>query len=75
MKVAGNPWVLANPMGTSFLTSIENFHGYEFGMAKPSGFVSVVISNPAGCTSCEAHVKNGKKKVAKRLGWWVPLPI
>jgi hypothetical protein len=47
----GNPWVPANPMGTGlgkistpswvrfFLMGIDIFHGYEFGMAKPSGFV------------------------------------
>jgi hypothetical protein len=58
MKHAGNPWVPANPMGTGlgkisnsswvrvFLMDIEFFHGYEFGMAKSSGFVPVAISSP-----------------------------
>jgi hypothetical protein len=31
-------------MGTGFLMGIDIFHGYEFGMAKPSGFVPVAIS-------------------------------
>jgi hypothetical protein len=33
-------------MGTGFLMGIDIFHGYEFGTAKPSGFVPVAISNP-----------------------------
>jgi hypothetical protein len=31
-------------MGTGFLMGIDIFHGYGFGMAKPSGFVPVAIS-------------------------------
>jgi hypothetical protein len=31
-------------MGTGFLIGIDIFHGYGFGMAKPSGFVPVAIS-------------------------------
>jgi hypothetical protein len=34
-------------MGTGFLVGMNIFHGYEFGMAKPSGFVPVAISTPA----------------------------
>jgi hypothetical protein len=33
-------------MGTGFLKGIDIFHGYGFGMAKPSGFVPVAISTP-----------------------------
>jgi cytochrome c biogenesis factor len=32
-------------MGTGFLMGIDIFHGYGFGMAKPSGFVPVAISS------------------------------
>jgi hypothetical protein len=31
-------------MGTGFLMSINIFHGYGFGIAKPDGFVPVAIS-------------------------------
>jgi hypothetical protein len=32
-------------MGTSFLVGVNIFHGYGFGIAKPSGFVPVAISS------------------------------
>jgi hypothetical protein len=35
-------------MGTGFLMSVNIFHGYEFGISKPGGFVPVAISTPAG---------------------------
>jgi hypothetical protein len=56
IKSAGNPWLPANTMGTGldkilnpswvrvFLMGIDIFHGYGFGMAKPSEFVLVAIS-------------------------------
>jgi hypothetical protein len=31
--------------GYEFLMGVDIFHGYEFGIAKPSGFVPVAISN------------------------------
>jgi hypothetical protein len=31
-------------MGTGFLMGVNIFHGYEFGIAKPGGFVPVAIS-------------------------------
>jgi hypothetical protein len=31
-------------MGMSFLMGVNIFHGYEFGIAKPGGFVPVAIS-------------------------------
>jgi hypothetical protein len=34
-------------MGTGFLMGVNIFHGYGFGIAKPSGFVPVAISNPS----------------------------
>jgi hypothetical protein len=49
MKPAGNPWVRVwaksqTHHGYGFLMDIDIFHGYEFGMAKPSVFVPVAIS-------------------------------
>jgi hypothetical protein len=32
-------------MGTGFLIGVNIFHGHEFGIAKPDGFISVAISN------------------------------
>jgi hypothetical protein len=32
-------------MATGFLMGVNIFHGYEFGIAKPDGFVPVAISN------------------------------
>jgi hypothetical protein len=34
-------------MGTGFLMSVNIFHGYGFGTAKPGGFVPVAISTRA----------------------------
>jgi hypothetical protein len=31
-------------MGTGFLMSVNIFHGYGFGIAKPGGFIPVAIS-------------------------------
>jgi hypothetical protein len=31
-------------MGTGFLMGVNIFHGYEFGIAKPGGFIPVAIS-------------------------------
>jgi hypothetical protein len=60
MKPVGNSWVPANPMDTGlgkisnpswvrvFLMGVDIFHGYGFGMAKPSGFATVAISTCSG---------------------------
>jgi hypothetical protein len=41
-------------MGIGFLMGIDIFHGYEFGMAKPSGFVPIAISSP--CSLPDANI-------------------
>jgi hypothetical protein len=41
-KISNSIWVWV------FLMGIDIFHGYGFGMAKPSGFVLVAISTPRG---------------------------
>jgi hypothetical protein len=55
MKHASSLWVPANPMGTVLckkfkpvmitviLMGIDYFHGYEFWIVKPDGFVPVAI--------------------------------
>jgi hypothetical protein len=44
-------------MGTGFLMGVNIFHGYEFGIPKPDGFVPVAISSPSHTqrhrSSCE----------------------
>jgi hypothetical protein len=48
-------------MGTGFLMGIDIFHGYEFGTAKPSGFVPVAISSTESYIS---HTGGGP------IGWF-----
>jgi hypothetical protein len=43
-------------MGMGFLMGINIFHGYEFGIAKPGGFVPVAISS-IGCVALADHLR------------------
>jgi hypothetical protein len=38
-------------MGTGFLMGVNIFHGYEFGISKPGGFVPVAISSADGAAT------------------------
>jgi hypothetical protein len=51
-------------MGTGFLMGIDIFHGYEFGTAKPSGFVPVAIST---CAACQAGKQVGSTHHSKNV--------
>jgi hypothetical protein len=58
-------------MGTGFLTGVNIFHGYGFGIAKPGGFIPVAISIHELLRCFEAcdvrHVYREGNKVAHTL--------
>jgi hypothetical protein len=56
-------------MDTGFLMGVNIFHGYEFGIAKPGGFVPVAISMSAGvfvhcgCRGLNMYVASARSRV------------
>jgi hypothetical protein len=60
-------------MGTGFLMGVNIFHGYEFGIAKPGGFVPVAISSWDGDppTTSKDTATVGRQ-ARPPLGGWEP---